>query len=93
MYVKEVSSEAMLTAKRSGITPEVNLREHATLTPSPSVNKAAKALALKGPRGAITRSPKEGYQWCNKRTHVLQSFQITVLVITSLYFTFLIWLL
>ena len=41
-YVDEISWAAMLAAKRSaGVTPEVNLMEHATRTPLPSVNKAA----------------------------------------------------
>ena len=36
-----------------------------TCTPPPSVNKAA-TLALK-PKGDVTRSPKQGYQWpCKK---------------------------
>ena len=35
-------SAAMLAAKRSaGVAPEVNLREHISHTPPPSVNKAA----------------------------------------------------
>ena len=49
----------------AGVAPEVNLREHATHMPLPSVNKAEHTLALK-PRGDITRSPKLGYQWPHK---------------------------
>ena len=62
-YVEENDSAAMVTAKRSaGIAPEVNIREHITYTTQPSVNKGA----LK-PRGNVTRSPKQGYQWPHKK--------------------------
>ena len=38
----EKQPAAMLAAKRlTGVTPEVNLREHISHTPPPSVNKAA----------------------------------------------------
>ena len=37
----------------------------------PSVNKAEPTLALK-PRGDITRSPKQGYQWPHQWTCVQQ---------------------
>ena len=41
-YVEEISSAAMLAAKRSaGVAPGVNLRECVTCTPLPSMNKAA----------------------------------------------------
>ena len=41
-YVEEISSAAMLAAKRSaGVAPEVHLRECVTYTPLASVNKAA----------------------------------------------------
>ena len=41
-YVDDNGSAAMLVTKRpAGITPEVNLREHASHTPLPGVNKAA----------------------------------------------------
>ena len=40
-YVEEIDSAAMLATKRlAGVTPEVNLREHVTCMPQPSVNKA-----------------------------------------------------
>ena len=39
---------------------------NATRTPPPSVNKAEPTLALK-PRGDVTRSPKQGYQWPHKK--------------------------
>ena len=40
-YVEEISSAAMLATKRSeGVAPEVNLREHQTYMPPPSVKKA-----------------------------------------------------
>ena len=65
-YVKEIGSAAMLAAKRSaGVTPEVNLREDVTHVPPSCVNKAAHST-LK-PRGDITRSPKQGYQWPHKK--------------------------
>ena len=63
--LKHACGEAMLATKRSaGVAPEVNLRECITCTPPPSANKAA--LALK-PRGEVTRSPKQGYQWPHKK--------------------------
>ena len=37
-----------------------------TQTPPLSLNKAEPTLALK-PRGDITRSPKQGYQWPHKK--------------------------
>ena len=41
-YVDWNGSAATLTTKRSaGVAPDVNLREHVTHTPLPSVNKAA----------------------------------------------------
>ena len=39
---------------------------NATRTPPPSANKAEPTLALK-PRGDVTRSPKQGYQWPHKK--------------------------
>ena len=45
-----------------GVAPEVNPREYISRTPPPSANKAEPTLALK-PRGDVTRSPKQGYQW------------------------------
>ena len=56
-----------------GVAPEVNLREHISRMPPPSANKAEPTLALK-PRGDITRSPKQGYQWSHKWTCVQQKF-------------------
>ena len=41
-YMEEIGSAAMLAIKRlAGVTPEVNLREHVTYMPLPSMNKAA----------------------------------------------------
>ena len=60
---------ALYTSK--GVTPEVNLREHISHTPLPSANKAEPTLALK-PRGDVTRSLKQGYQWPHKWTCVQQ---------------------
>ena len=57
----------MLAIKRlAGVAPEVDLKEHATHTPLPSANKAEPTPALK-PRGDITRSPKQMYQWPHKK--------------------------
>ena len=57
------------------VAPEVNLRERRSIscTPPQSSNKAEPTLALK-PRGDITRSPKQGYQWPHKWTCVQQKF-------------------
>ena len=61
----------MLTIKRSaGVTPEVNLREHISCMPLPSVNKAAHSGIET--QGDVTISPKQGYQWPHKK--VLQKF-------------------
>ena len=62
---------ALYTGK--GVTPEVNLREDISCMPPQSLNKAEPTLALK-PRGGITRSPKQGYQWPRKWTCVQQKF-------------------
>ena len=64
---------AMLTVY-TGVAPEVNLRERILRTPTPSANKEELTLALK-PRGDITRSPKQGYQWPHKRTCVQQKLK------------------
>ena len=62
-YLEENGSAAMLAAKRSaGITPEVNLKECVTHMPLSRVNKKGCTLSLK-PKGNITRSPKQVYQW------------------------------
>ena len=58
----------------TGVAPEVNLRERISRTPLQSLNKAEPTLALK-PRGDITRSPKQGYQWPQKWTCVQQRFK------------------
>ena len=63
---------ALYTSK--GVTPEVNLRECILRTPPPSANKAEPTLALK-PRGDVTRSPKQGYQWPHKWTCVQQKLK------------------
>ena len=63
---------ALYTVK--GVAPEVNLRERILRTPLPSTNKAEPSLALK-PRGDVTRSPKQGYQWPHKWACVQQKFK------------------
>ena len=57
-----------------GVTLEVNLRECISHMPPHSLNKAEPTLALK-PRGDVTRSPKQGYQWPHKWTCVQQKFK------------------
>ena len=67
MQVDQKGSAAMLTTIQSaGVAPEVNLRN-----PLCAGDKACKrfTLALK-PRGDITRSPKQGYQWPNKKEKI-----------------------
>ena len=51
----------------------VNLKECISHTPLQSSNKAEPTLALK-PRGDLTSSPKQGYQWPQKWTCVQQNF-------------------
>ena len=63
---------ALYTGK--GVTPEVNLREHILRAPLPNANKAEPTLALK-PRGDVSRSPKQGYQWPHKWACVQQKFK------------------
>ena len=63
-YVEEISSAAMLAAKRSaGVTPEVNLREHVTGTPLQFANKAAHS-GFETQR--CHQKSKTGYQWPHK---------------------------
>ena len=65
--MEEIGLAAMLAAKRpAGVAPKVNLTECVTHMPPPSVNKAEPTLALK-PRGDVTRSPKQKYQWAHKK--------------------------
>ena len=59
-----------------GVAPEVNLREHISHTPPQSLNKAEPTLVSK-PRGDVTRSPKQGYQWPHKWACVQQKFKKT----------------
>ena len=62
-YVEEIGAPAMLVAKRlAGVTPEVNLRECVICMPLPRMP----ILALK-PKGDVTRSSKQGYQWPHKK--------------------------
>ena len=56
-----------------GVAPEMNLRERISRMPLQSSNKAEPTMALK-PRGNITRSPQQGYQWPQKWTCVQQKF-------------------
>ena len=65
---------AMLVLYRGKcVAPEVNIRERISHTPPQSSNKAEPTLALK-PRGDVTKSPKQGYQWPHKWTCVQQKF-------------------
>ena len=64
--MEEIDLAAMLAAKRSaGVASEVNLREWVTCVPR-QVQIRLPTLALK-PRGDITRSPKQGYQWPHEK--------------------------
>ena len=66
-YVEEIGMAAMLVTKRlAGVTPELNLRECVICMPL-----HLPTLALK-PKGEVTRSPKQGYQWSTKRRYILQ---------------------
>ena len=56
------------------VAPEVNLKESISRMPLQSSNKAEPTLALK-PRGDITRSPRQGYQWPQKWTCVQHKFK------------------
>ena len=53
-----------------GVAPEVNLREHISHMLPQSSNKAAHSVLKPG--GDVIRSPKQGYQWPQKWTHVQQ---------------------
>ena len=55
--------------KLASVAPEVDLRECTLHSPPQKVNKAEPTLAL-NPRGDVTRNPKQGYQWPQKRTCV-----------------------
>ena len=60
----------MLATKRlARVAPEVDLGECTLHLPPQKSNKAEPTLALK-PRGDVTRNPKQGYQWPQKRTCV-----------------------
>ena len=55
----------MLTSIQSaGVAPEVNLRN--SLHAGDKAHKRGITLALK-PRGDVTRSPKQGYQWPHEK--------------------------
>ena len=57
-------------AKRSAsVAPEVDLGECTLHLPLQKANKAEPTLVL-NPRGDVTRNPKQGYQWPQKRTCV-----------------------
>ena len=68
---------AMLAIYTSrGVKSEVNLRERISCMPLQRSNKAEPTLALK-PRGHVTRSLKQGYQWPQKWTCVQQKLKKT----------------
>ena len=73
MWGKRLAAMLAICTRR-GVTPEVNLRECLSHTPLQRSNKAEPTLALK-PRGDITRSPKQGYQWPQKWTCVQQKLK------------------
>ena len=65
-------TDCVLASKRlASVAPEVDLRNVHYICHPKNVNKAEPTLALK-PRGDITRNPKQGYQWRQKRTCVRQ---------------------
>ena len=73
-YVEEISSAAILAAKRSaGVTPELNLREHVIHMSLPSANKAAHSGFE--PRRDVTRCPKRGISGPTERTYVTYVLQ------------------
>ena len=56
-----------LVAKRSAcVAPEVDLEECTLHSPPQKANMAGPTLAL-NPRGDVTRNPKQGYQWPQKK--------------------------
>ena len=64
-YVEEISFATILAARRSaGVTPEVKLGEHLMHNLHQAWMRLT-ILALK-PRGDVSRSPKQGYQWLHK---------------------------
>ena len=63
----EVTSCAPAAKRSACVAPEVDLGECTLHSPPQKVNKAQPNLALK-PRGDVTRNPKHGYQWPQKRT-------------------------
>ena len=73
MWGKPLAAMLAIYTSR-GVTQEVNLREHISCTPPQSSNKAEPTLALK-PRGDVTRSPKQEYQWPQKWACVQQKFK------------------
>ena len=73
MWGKQLAAMLAIYTGR-GVAPEVNLRERISHMPPQSSNTAEPTLALK-PRGDITRSPKQGYQWPHKWTCVQQKFK------------------
>ena len=68
MWGKQLAAMLAIYTDR-GVTPEVNLRERISRIPPQSLNKAEPTLALK-PKGDVTRSPKQRYQWPHKWTCV-----------------------
>ena len=62
---------APATKRLAGVAPEVDLRECTLHSPPQKANKAEPTLAL-NPRGDVTRNPKQGYQWPQKRMCVRQ---------------------
>ena len=69
-YMEGIGSAAILATKRlAGVTTRGESKGMCNICMLlPSMNMA---LALK-PKGDITRSPKQGYLWSQKRTYALQ---------------------
>ena len=71
-YVDENNLAVMLGMNSSAdVRPEVNLRECTSYILLYQMQIRLSTLVLK-PRGDVTRSPKQGYQWPHKRTCVQQ---------------------
>ena len=72
MWGKQPAAMLAIYTSR-GVAPEMNLSKHISCMSPQSSNKAEPTLALK-PRGDVTRSLKQGYQWPQKWTCVQQKF-------------------
>ena len=86
-YVEQIGSAVMLAAKRSeGVAPEVNLREGATHTPLPSMNKAAhsgfetQSRCHQKSKTRVSVAPQEGLTSSKILTHTVSLAAWAILV-------------